>query len=153
MTIQEKCGVVAVCGNNDAIFNCLIGLHALQHRGHEAFGIASTIDNTAQMQICNKVGTVMQSIADFPVKKGLYAIGHVRYSTSGGLDFCQPVYAKTNLGEIAVAHNGNLTNAEKLRQILMQKGRLFKSDVDTEVFVHLIAESKKKSLLDRLMES
>ena len=48
-------------------------------------------------QICNKVGTVMQSIADFPVKKGLYAIGHVRYSTSGGLDFCQPVYAKTNL--------------------------------------------------------
>ena len=77
-------------------------------------------------QICNKVGTVMQSIADFPVKKGLYAIGHVRYSTSGGLDFCQPVYAKTNLGEIAVAHNGNLTNAEKLRQTLMQKGRLFK---------------------------
>ena len=61
----------------------------------------------------------MQSIADFPVKKGLYAIGHVRYSTSGGLDFCQPVYAKTNLGEIAVAHNGNLTNAEKLRQTLM----------------------------------
>lgn len=150
-SLSEKCGVVAISNNQEAVFNCLLGLHALQHRGHEAFGIVA-FDGGHHRQ-SHRAGAVIDNIKDFPKNNERYAIGHARYSTSGELNFCQPISAKISLGEISIAHNGNLVDTEKTREKLINSGSIFQSSVDTELFLHLIAHSKKTALLDKIIES
>jgi amidophosphoribosyltransferase len=150
-SLTEKCGIIAISNNKNAIFNCLLGLHALQHRGHEAFGIAS-YDGENHKQT-HRSGTVINNIKDFPRKNEEYAIGHVRYSTSGDLSFCQPISAKINLGEISIAHNGNLLGVDSMREKLINTGSILQSNVDTEIFLHLIARSEKSILLDKIIDA
>ncbi|WP_038558916.1 amidophosphoribosyltransferase [Neorickettsia helminthoeca] len=149
--LQEKCGVICVTGVPDAAELCLTGLHALQHRGHEAFGVASSVDG--KINVTHRLGTVMANSADVPKCSSDKAIGHVRYSTSGNASFSQPVYLRCPFGEIAIAHNGNLINADELREILKKRGCIFESDVDTEVLVHLLALSKEETYIGKITEA
>ncbi|HVE71443.1 MAG TPA: amidophosphoribosyltransferase [Thermoanaerobaculia bacterium] len=142
---REECGVFGVLGRADAANLVYLGLYALQHRGQESAGIASVsvegrIISEKEMGYVADVFT-QERIARLP---GDTAIGHVRYSTAGGSMLCnaQPIVASTGKGQIAVAHNGNLSNGEELRKQLEAEGAIFNSTADSEVIVHLIARSK-----------
>jgi amidophosphoribosyltransferase len=147
--LHEECGVFAVLGRADAANLVYLGLYALQHRGQESAGIAAVspegrIVSEKEMGYVADVFT-HERIARLP---GELAIGHVRYSTAGGSMLCnaQPIVAMTAKGQIAVAHNGNLTNGEELRKQLEAEGAIFNSTADSEVIVHLIARSKAADL-------
>jgi len=153
---HEECGVFGVFGVDDAAALTALGLHALQHRGQEAAGIVS-FDGSRfyPHRALGLVGDIFgkQSIIDALL--GDSAIGHVRYSTSGetAMRNVQPLYADFSFGGLALAHNGNLTNAVLLRRDLVNRGSLFQSTSDTEVFQHLIATSSGAHLIERLVES
>lgn len=154
--LHEECGVFGIFNHNDAAAHTALGLHALQHRGQEAAGIVSS-DGT-QFFAHRAEGHVGDNFNSKPVidsLKGIHAIGHVRYSTAGGgfLRNVQPLFAEYNFGGLAIAHNGNLTNASTLRQELINRGSIFQSTMDSEVFVHLIAKSKFEDLVDRLSDA
>ena len=152
----EECGVFAIYGQKDAAAYTALGLHALQHRGQESAGIVSyNNEEFFSHKDMGLVGDIFGSeeiISDLP---GHCAIGHVRYSTAGesSLRNVQPLFAHYEFGGMAIAHNGNLTNADVIRQKLITMGCLFQSSSDTEVIIHLVATSKKKELIDRLSES
>jgi amidophosphoribosyltransferase len=142
---REECGVFGVLGRTDAANLVYLGLYALQHRGQESAGIAAVngegrIISEKEMGYVADVFT-QERLARLP---GDTAIGHVRYSTAGGSMLCnaQPIVASTSKGQIAVAHNGNLTNGDELRKQLEAEGAIFNSTADSEVIVHLIARSK-----------
>src|SRR5436190_956138 len=146
---HDECGVFGVFGRPDAANLVYLGLYALQHRGQESAGIASVgpegrILSEKEMGYVADVFT-QERIARLP---GDVAIGHVRYSTAGGSMLCnaQPIVAGTSKGQIAVAHNGNLTNGDELRKQLEAEGAIFNSTADSELFVHLIARSKASDL-------
>jgi amidophosphoribosyltransferase len=146
---HDECGVFGVLGRPDAANLVYLGLYALQHRGQESAGIASVGPN-GRILSEKEMGYVAdvfthERIARLP---GDIAIGHVRYSTAGGSMLCnaQPIVAGTSKGQIAVAHNGNLTNGEELRKQLEAEGAIFNSTADSELFVHLIARSKAGDL-------
>ncbi|MXV43887.1 amidophosphoribosyltransferase [Saccharibacter sp. 17.LH.SD] len=152
----EECGVFGVWGVPDASALTALGLHALQHRGQEAAGIVS-FDGHAFHQH-KGLGLVGDVFADGHVMAGLpgqTAIGHNRYATTGGTHVrnVQPLYADYAFGGLAVAHNGNLTNAATLRRALVRRGCIFHSAMDTEVFVHLIAISLYNTVTDRLIDA
>jgi len=153
---REECGVFGVRGADKAAVLAAFGLHALQHRGQEACGITSY--DGARFHSERHLGLVGEHFTDPAVLDGLggdMAIGHVRYSTSGApvLRNVQPLYADVRGGGVAVAHNGNLTNARALRAELAAGGAIFQSTSDTEVIVQLAARSREAAAADRLLQA
>ena len=146
---REECGVFGVLGRADAANLVYLGLYALQHRGQESAGIAAV---SAEGRIISEkeMGYVADVFTHERLSRlpGDTAIGHVRYSTAGGSMLCnaQPIVASTSKGQIAVAHNGNLTNGDELRRQLEAEGAIFNSTADSEVIVHLIARSKASNV-------
>ncbi|MCX2683819.1 amidophosphoribosyltransferase, partial [Campylobacter sp. MIT 21-1685] len=149
------CAVVGVINSKNASTYVYYALFAMQHRGQEASGI-STSDGKKIKTIKAK-GEVNQIFNPQNLKtlEGQIAIGHNRYSTAGdsSLNDTQPVAATCVLGDIALAHNGNLINKEKVRNKLIEDGAIFRTNMDTENVIHLIARSKKHTLKERLIES
>ncbi len=154
--LKEECGVFAIYGSNDAAVNTALGLHALQHRGQEAAGIVTM--NGEDFSAHFAEGLVSDNFNSSEVVKkleGNMAIGHNRYSTAGkktARNF-QPIYAQLESGFFALAHNGNLTNAALLRKKLIRQGAIFQSTMDTEAIIHLIALSKKTSIIDKIIDA
>jgi amidophosphoribosyltransferase len=154
---HEECGVVGIWGSADAAALTALGLHALQHRGQEAAGIVSMEANGIS-HVHKGRGLVGDNFGDAAVIAGLpghAALGHNRYATTGetALRNVQPLYADFEFGGLAVAHNGNLTNANTLKRALVRRGCLFQSTTDSEVFVHLIAISLYTNVTDRLIDA
>ncbi len=139
------CGVFGVINNKDAAALTHLGLHALQHRGQESAGIAVSDGYDINLKLGEGLVTKAITAEDLKELKGDIAIGHVRYSTAGGSNpkNIQPFYAHFYGGSFAIAHNGNLVNADQLRKQLEKEGAIFRSTSDTEVFVHLIARAKE----------
>ncbi|HET6469651.1 MAG TPA: amidophosphoribosyltransferase [Geminicoccaceae bacterium] len=154
--LHEECGVFAIFEHGDAAALTALGLHALQHRGQEAAGIVSFDGRHFHAQ--RATGLIGDSFSRENVIRGLpgqVAIGHTRYATTGAsmLRNVQPLFADFAFGGLALAHNGNLTNALGLRRRLVDEGCLFQSTTDTEVIVHLIARSRKQSILARIVDA
>lgn len=152
---HEECGVFGVFGHPEAANLTYLGLYALQHRGQESAGIASS---DGQVITFHKAMGLVADIFDDRVLSrlpGSIAIGHVRYSTTGSSELknAQPIVVDLEGGSIALAHNGNLVNAHVLRKDLEDKGSIFQSTMDTEVIVHLIARSRKERLEDRIVDA
>ena len=154
--LREKCGVFGVFGHKDAAALTALGLHALQHRGQEGAGIVSYDGKNFNTQL--SLGLVSDHFTKTSVidkLPGDSALGHVRYSTTGKtlLKNVQPLFADLIGGGIALAHNGNLTNGIDLRNKLVKEGSIFQSTSDTETFLHLIALSKEKSILKKIIDA
>jgi amidophosphoribosyltransferase len=154
--LHEECGVVGIWNHPDAAAVTALGLHALQHRGQEATGIV-TFDGQ-RFHSHRGLGLVGDNFGDARVIASLAgnrALGHNRYATTGDtvLRNVQPLYADFEFGGLAVAHNGNLTNATALRRALVRRGCLFQSTMDSEVFIHLIAISLYSTVVDRLIDA
>jgi amidophosphoribosyltransferase len=154
-SLNEKCAVVGIFDHPEASKLAYFSLHALQHRGQEAAGI-STGDGTKLYTIKDR-GLVTQVFDNQKLQtlKGNMAIGHTRYSTAGDdsiLD-AQPVFARYDLGEMSIVHNGNLTNAKEVRDALIKKGAIFQTYMDTENLIHLIAKSDQHHLTDRIVDA
>jgi amidophosphoribosyltransferase len=149
------CGIVGVQGIDRAAEVAFLGLYALQHRGQEAAGICSTANGQAHLH--KATGLVVEGFDDAVIRSlpGRIAIGHTRYSTAGGAGLvnAQPIVVRYHKGDLALVHNGNLTNARVLRSQLEQEGALFQTTVDTEVIVHLIARSRASTLDEQLREA
>lgn len=155
---HEECGVFGVFNHPDAAALTALGLHALQHRGQEAAGIVTFDGN--QFYAERRLGLVGDHFNNKPViehLRGTTAIGHVRYATIGetALRNVQPLFADLDAGGLALAHNGNLTNALTLRRELVSSGAIFQSTSDTEVIVHLIARSseRKRGFIRRIFDA
>lgn len=152
---HEECGVFAVWGHEDAASLTVLGLHALQHRGQEAAGVV-TYDGD-HFNVHRGLGLVNEVFAGGVANslKGSYAIGHNRYATTGDtlIRNVQPLFADLDTGGFALAHNGNLTNTVKRRTELVSEGALFQSTTDTEVILHLVARSHKRTLEERMVEA
>ncbi len=153
--LREECGVVAIYGHPEASKLAYLSLYALQHRGQESAGIASS--SGEQLHLHKSMGLVSdiftaEALARVP---GSLAIGHTRYSTTGGsaLLNAQPIMVECNKGKIALAHNGNIINALEIRSQLDQQGSIFQTTSDTEVIVHLIARSREQTLADAMADS
>ncbi len=146
------CGIFGIFNHKDAANLTYLGLHALQHRGQESAGISSTDGFTVKTH--REMGLVSDIFdADVLQKlKGNAAIGHVRYSTAGSSNIgnAQPLAVEYSQGYLAIAHNGNLTNARIIKDELQNYGSIFQSTTDTEVIIHLIALSHENSTLERL---
>ena len=155
-TLREECGIFGVYGHPDASALVALGLHALQHRGQEAAGIVSY--DQKQFHAERRLGLVSEHFTKSNVIDGLpgdAAVGHVRYSTTGGtiLRNVQPLFADLTGGGFAIAHNGNLTNALTLRNDLVKQGAIFQSTGDTETILQLVARSKRGNTLSRLIDA
>ena len=151
--LREECGIFGIYGHAEATPHAVLGLHALQHRGQEAAGLVTT--DGEQFHAHRDLGLVGDIFAKREVigrLPGHAAIGHVRYSTAGDtmLRNVQPLFADLQFGGFALAHNGNLTNALRLRRDLGARGSLFQSTMDTEVIIHLMATAEAGSVLDRM---
>ena len=154
--IKEECGVFGISNAKDASALTALGLHALQHRGQEGCGIVTFDGNHYFSE--KRFGLVGDNFNKEKVLKklqGNYAIGHNRYSTTGEntLRNIQPFFADTNAGGIGVAHNGNLTNSILLRNKLVEEGAIFYTTSDTETIVQLIAKSKRKKIIDKIVDA
>ncbi len=153
---HDECGVFGVWNVPDAAAVTALGLHALQHRGQEATGIVSL--DGKRFHSHRGLGLVGDNFSNAKViasLPGRIAVGHNRYATTGDtiLRNVQPLFADFEFGGFAVAHNGNLTNAQGLRRQLVRRGCLFQSTTDSEVFVHLIAISLYSTVEDRLIDA
>src|SRR6266403_4073080 len=152
---HDECGVFAIYGHPEAANLTYLGLYALQHRGQESAGIASS--DGIELRCEKSMGHVADIftpavLAGLP---GNMAIGHTRYSTAGdtALLNAQPFSVACNKGRIAVAHNGNITNAGELRRELEREGSIFQASSDTEVILHLVARSRERTLPGALREA
>src|SRR5882724_10636847 len=149
------CGVFGIYGHKEAANLTYLGLHALQHRGQESAGIVTS--DGSQLSLHRGMGHVIDVFPPEQLERlgGPHAIGHVRYSTAGGsyLKNAQPIAVDYARGSIAVAHNGNLTNSDSLREKLEARGSIFQSSSDTEVIVHLVAISTQRSIEDRIADA
>jgi amidophosphoribosyltransferase len=155
-TLREECGVFGIFGHPEAAAITALGLHALQHRGQEAAGIVSFDGSRFHSE--RRLGLVGDTFSRREVIErlpGPIAIGHVRYSTTGAtiLRNVQPLFAELNAGGFAVGHNGNLTNGLTLRRELVRNGAMMQSTTDTEVILHLVAQSKRNRFIDRFIEA
>lgn len=154
--IREECGVFGIFGLDNAASLTALGLHALQHRGQEACGIASYDGKKFHTERhLGLVGDNFTATDPSERLKGHVSIGHVRYSTAGQtvLRNVQPLFSELHTGGFAVAHNGHLTNAYTLREQLVESGALFQSTSDTEVLIHLIARARQGEFIDRFIEA
>jgi amidophosphoribosyltransferase len=154
--LREECGIFGVSAMEGAAALVALGLHALQHRGQEAAGI-TTYDGH-HFHTHRAMGHVAGNFDRDDVIRalpGTVACGHVRYSTSGdtALRNVQPLYAELSTGGFAVAHNGNISNAMRLRKELVRRGSIFQSTSDTETIIHLVATSNYRTLLDRFIDA
>jgi amidophosphoribosyltransferase len=152
---REECGIVAIYGHPEAANLAYLSLHALQHRGQESAGIATS---DGRHLTCHKsMGLVAEIFTPEVVGRlsGHLAIGHTRYSTAGEtvLTNAQPFYVTCNKGPVALAHNGNVTNACEVRDELERDGSIFQATSDTEVMLHLIAHSREKTLAGALRDA
>jgi len=149
------CGVFGIINHSEASKLTHLGLHALQHRGQESAGIVTS--DGGQLKQHRGMGLVHDVFPEQQLEQltGRNAIGHVRYSTAGGsaIKNAQPIAVNYSRGCLAVAHNGNLTNAEALRERLEERGSIFQSMSDTEVIVHLIAASVQHTIEDRIADA
>ncbi len=147
--LHEACGIFGVFDAPDASTLTYLGLYALQHRGQESSGIVSSDGKEVYIhKAMGLVSHVFKHKEKLDGLKGAMAIGHNRYSTTGGSDLsnAQPVLINCRIGKIAAAHNGNLTNTDTLRSEMENDGSIFSSTTDTEVIMHLIARSKRAGL-------
>ena len=154
--LREECGVFGISNHEEASALVALGLHALQHRGQEGCGIVSFDGKNYHSE--KRQGLVGDHFTDLRILKNLpgnYAIGHNRYSTTGetSLRNIQPFFADLHMGGLSIAHNGNLTNALLLREILVKDGAIFRTTSDTETIVQLIAKSKRDKFLDKLIDT
>src|SRR5579862_1425102 len=152
---HDECGVVAIFGNPEAEKLAYLGLHALQHRGQESAGIVTSDGMTLHMH--KAMGLVADIFNEDVLSKmrGTLGIGHTRYSTAGdsALLNAQPIMVQSNKGATALAHNGNLVNAQEIRNRLERQGSIFQTNSDTEVIVHLIALSKEQTLPEAISDA
>ncbi len=153
--LHEECGVFAIHGHSEAANLAYLGLYALQHRGQESAGIASS--DGRKIHSIRKMGHVAEIFTPDVLNQlpGELAIGHTRYSTAGDtvLRNAQPLSVACSKGQVAVAHNGNLTNAIELRRELEEDGSIFQSTSDTEVVLHLVARSRERTLAGALRDA
>ncbi len=152
---HDECGIFGIYKHPEASNLTYLGLHALQHRGQEGAGICSS--DGKQLYVEKSMGLVTDIFTKKRLKRipGDIAIGHNRYSTAGtsSLKNVQPIMVNFSLGSLAIAHNGNLVNAQELRDELEKKGAIFQSTSDSEVVVHLIASSNGTPAATRLVTS
>ena len=155
--LHEECGVFGIFDHADSGALSVLGLHALQHRGQEAAGIVTYdeghfIAERHSGLVGDAFGRNSQAARNL---KGRFAIGHNRYSTAGGTrsSNIQPLFADLAGGGLAIAHNGNLTNAHTLRTDLVAQGAIFHSTSDTETIIHLTARSPKARIVDKLIDA
>ena len=150
------CGIFGVHGVPRAASIVHLGLYSLQHRGQESAGIVA-IDDDGTARVARKMGLVSDGFDGPTVASldGALAIGHTRYSTAGSstIDNAQPVLVRFRGGHIALAHNGNLTNATELRRELENEGSIFSSTMDSEVLVHRLAKASSDAPEERLREA
>ena len=158
--LKEECGIFGVHGVADAANFVALGLHALQHRGQEAGGIVAH-DKDAGFNNARRFGYVRDHFTKPELMKtlpGSLAIGHVRYSTAGNkgqtaIRDVQPFFGEFAMGGAAIAHNGNLTNAEELRKELISRGSIFQSSSDSECIIHLMARSMQPNIPERIKDA
>ena len=152
---REECGVFGILGSPEAANLAYLGLYALQHRGQESAGIVCSDGETVHAE--KAMGHVAEVFSEARLRRlaGTLAIGHVRYSTTGGskLKNAQPILAACRWGHVALAHNGNLINAHLLRAELERQGSIFNSNTDSEVIVHLLARAKGNGLAEAAAEA
>ncbi len=152
---RDECGVVAIYSHPEAETLAYLGLHALQHRGQESAGIVTS--DGMSLHIHKSMGLVADIFTEKKLSKirGTLAIGHTRYSTTGdsALLNAQPIMVQSNKGMIALAHNGNLTNAGEIRARMEAQGSIFQTSSDTEVIVHLIAQSREHTLPEAIADA
>jgi amidophosphoribosyltransferase len=155
-TLREECGLFGIFGHPDAAAITALGLHALQHRGQEAAGIVTYDGQRFHSE--RRLGLVGDGFSRREVierLQGSMAVGHVRYSTTGEtiLRNVQPLFAELEGGGFAIGHNGNLTNGLTLRRQLVRDGALCQSTSDTEVILHLVAQSRRNRFIDRFIDA
>jgi len=158
--LKEECGVFGVIGLTDAANFVALGLHALQHRGQEAGGIVSHHPETG-FNSARKFGYVRDNFTKQSLMEtlpGPLAIGHVRYSTAGSkgntqIRDVQPFFGEFAMGGAAIAHNGNITNADSLRKELIERGSIFQSSSDSECIIHLMARSLQRNIPERMKDA
>lgn len=152
---REECGVVAIHGHPEAATLAYLGVHALQHRGQESAGVAAADGQRISLhKAMGLVGDIFNEevLAKLP---GSLAIGHTRYSTTGdsALLNAQPIRVECNKGSIALAHNGNLVNAADIRKRFERQGSIFQTTSDSEIIVHLIAQSRESSIEEAIADA
>ncbi|MGH1424655.1 MAG: amidophosphoribosyltransferase [Pseudooceanicola sp.] len=158
--LREECGIFGVLGVTDAASFVALGLHALQHRGQEAGGIV-THDDVQGFNSARKFGYIRDNFTSQNVMNtlpGSLGVGHVRYSTAGTkgatqIRDVQPFFGEFSMGGAAIAHNGNITNADALRRELIERGSIFQSSSDSECIIHLMARSLQKDLPARMEDA
>lgn len=152
---RDKCGVVGIYGHKEAARLVYLALHALQHRGQDSAGIVAKNENSFIREVGMGLVADVFNEKNLSVLKGSMAIGHVRYTTAGNtnLSDAQPLSARTGNGHIAIAHNGNLVNADFLKAKLEEEGAIFHAQSDTEVICHLFANSRHKDVVSCLRDS
>src|SRR6478736_6682797 len=152
---NDECAIFGIANHSEAANLAYLGLYAMQHRGQESAGIAAA-DGT-RVIVSKEMGYVADSFnsARLATLTGESAIGHTRYSTAGesGLTNAQPILIDCAHGQIAIAHNGNLVNAQELRDHLVRLGSIFQTSSDTEVILHLYARSRAATIEDAIVES
>ncbi len=158
--LREECGIFGVTGVAEAANFTALGLHALQHRGQEAGGIV-TYEPSEGFNSARRFGLVRDNFTKQDVidsLPGALAIGHVRYSTAGSkghtqIRDVQPFFGEFSMGGAAIAHNGNITNADALRRELIERGSIFQSSSDSECIIHLMARSLQKTVPERMKDA
>ncbi|MCU4654762.1 amidophosphoribosyltransferase [Roseibacterium sp. SDUM158016] len=158
--LREECGVFGVVGVSDAANFVALGLHALQHRGQEAGGIV-THHPQLGFNSAHRFGLVRDTFTSQKVMEtlpGEIGIGHVRYSTAGSkgatqIRDVQPFFGEFAMGGAAIAHNGNIVNADELRRELIERGSIFQSSSDTECIIHLMARSLQRTIPERMKDA
>ena len=158
--LKEECGVFGVVGVTEAANFVALGLHALQHRGQEAGGIVSYAPESG-FNSARRFGYVRDNFTKASLMEtlpGELAIGHVRYSTAGSkgqtaIRDVQPFFGEFSMGGAAIAHNGNITNAESLRRELIERGSIFQSSSDSECIIHLMARSLQRNIVERMKDA
>lgn len=153
---HEECGVFGIFGDLEAAEKTYLGLYALQHRGQESAGIASTSGEDIKLK--KGLGLVWSVFSDptaMPRLRGTSAIGHNRYSTKGTSDItnAQPISVESKAGKIALAHNGTITNAKELRDGLQQRGSIFQTTSDSEIILHLMASSPENGFMEMFIDA
>jgi amidophosphoribosyltransferase len=150
------CGIFGIYGHKDAAALTQLGLYSLQHRGQESAGIVA-VDESGRARVSRAMGLVSEGFGDDEMQllDGPVAVGHTRYSTAGSsaIENAQPILARVRRGHIALAHNGNLTNAVELRRELEDEGAIFSSTMDSEVIVHRIARAQGPTPEARVAEA
>lgn len=158
--LHEECGVFGVVGLPEAANFVALGLHALQHRGQEAGGIVSHAPGIG-FNSARRFGYVRDNFTKASLMEtlpGHLAIGHVRYSTAGSkghtqIRDVQPFFGEFSMGGAAIAHNGNITNADALRRELIDRGSIFQSSSDSECIIHLMARSLQRNIPERMKDA